>query len=61
MLAAKYNKPDCKIVDHYTYALTGDGCLQEGIAYEAASLAGTLKLGKLILLYDKTILPLKEI
>ena len=53
MLAAKYNKPDCKIVDHYTYALTGDGCLQEGIAYEAASLAGTLKLGKLILLYDK--------
>ena len=53
MLAAKYNKQDCKIVDHYTYALTGDGCLQEGIAYEAASLAGALKLGKLILLYDK--------
>ena len=53
MLAAKYNKKDCKIVDHYTYALTGDGCLQEGIAYEAASLAGALKLGKLILLYDK--------
>ncbi len=53
MLAAKYNKPDIKIVDHYTYAFTGDGCLQEGISYEAASLAGTLGLGKLILLYDK--------
>lgn len=53
MLAAKYNKPGLEIIDHYTYAFTGDGCLQEGIAYEAASLAGTLGLGKLILLYDK--------
>ncbi len=53
MLAAKYNKPGLNIIDHYTYAFTGDGCLQEGIAYEAASLAGTLGLGKLILLYDK--------
>ncbi|MCH5164228.1 MAG: transketolase [Clostridiales bacterium] len=53
MLAAKYNKDDLSIIDHYTYAFTGDGCLQEGIAYEAASLAGTLGLGKLILIYDK--------
>lgn len=51
-LAAKFNKPGHKIVDHYTYALSGDGCLMEGISYEAASLAGTLKLGKLILMYD---------
>ncbi|MCL1843490.1 MAG: transketolase [Defluviitaleaceae bacterium] len=51
-LAATFNKPDAKIVDHYTYALCGDGCLQEGVAAEAVSLAGTLKLGKLILLYD---------
>lgn len=53
MLSAKYNKPGLEIVDHYTYAFTGDGCLQEGISYEAASLAGTLGLNKLILLYDK--------
>ena len=51
-LAAKFNKADCAIVDHYTYALCGDGCLMEGISAEAASLAGTLGLGKLILLYD---------
>jgi len=51
-LAATFNKPDAKLVDHYTYALCGDGCLQEGVAYEAISLAGTLQLGKLILLYD---------
>ncbi|MCL1842220.1 MAG: transketolase [Defluviitaleaceae bacterium] len=51
-LAAKFNKPDAKLVDHYTYALCGDGCLQEGVAAEAVSLAGTLGLGKLILLYD---------
>lgn len=51
-LAAKFNKPDAKLVDHYTYALCGDGCLQEGVAAEAVSLAGTLALGKLILLYD---------
>jgi transketolase len=50
--AAKFNKPDAKLVDHFTYVFCGDGCLQEGIAYEAASLAGTLGLGKLILLYD---------
>ncbi len=52
-LAAKFNKEDIKLIDHYTYVLVGDGCLQEGIQYEAASLAGTLKLGKLICIYDK--------
>ncbi|MBO4262926.1 MAG: transketolase, partial [Clostridia bacterium] len=52
-LAAKFNREGYPIVDHYTYALTGDGCMMEGIEYEAASLAGTLKLGKLIVLYDK--------
>ncbi len=51
-LAAKYNKDGLKIVDHYTYAICGDGCLEEGIAYEACCFAGTNKLGKLILLYD---------
>ncbi len=51
-LAAVFNKPGYDIVDHYTYALCGDGCLMEGVSSEAASLAGTLKLGKLILLYD---------
>ncbi len=51
-LAAKFNKPGFPIVDHYTYALCGDGCLQEGISYEACSFAGTHALGKLILFYD---------
>lgn len=51
-LAAKFNRPEYPIVDHYTYAMCGDGCMMEGISYEAASLAGTLKLSKLILLYD---------
>lgn len=51
-LAAKFNKEGYPIVDHYSYALVGDGCLMEGISYEAAALAGTLKLGKLIVLYD---------
>ncbi|MCL2573674.1 MAG: transketolase [Defluviitaleaceae bacterium] len=51
-LAATFNRPSFPIVDHYTYVLCGDGCLQEGVASEAASLAGTMKLGKLILLYD---------
>ncbi len=51
-LAAKFNKDGYPIVDHYTYALTGDGCLMEGVAYEALSLAGTLKLDKFIVLYD---------
>lgn len=52
MLAEKFNKPDCELINHYTYALCGDGCMMEGIENEAASLAGTLKLGKLIVLYD---------
>ena len=51
-LADKFNKEGFPIVDHYTFALCGDGCMQEGIENEAASLAGSLKLGKLILLYD---------
>tara|TARA_Y100001968_G_scaffold226184_1_gene208967 strand:+ start:5897 stop:7855 length:1959 start_codon:yes stop_codon:yes gene_type:complete len=51
-LAAKFNKPNSTIVDHYTYVIMGDGCNQEGIASEACSLAGHLKLGKLIALYD---------
>lgn len=51
-LAEKFNRPGHEIVDHYTYVLTGDGCLMEGISAEAASLAGTLELGKLIVLYD---------
>lgn len=51
-LAAKFNTPEFKVVDHYTYALCGDGCLQEGVASEAASLAGTMGLSKLIVLYD---------
>ncbi len=51
-LAARYNKPGYDVVNHYTYAVCGDGCLEEGISYEAASFAGTHKLGKLILLYD---------
>jgi len=51
-LAAKFNKPDAQVVDHYTYVIMGDGCNQEGVASEACSLAGHLKLGKLIALYD---------
>ena len=51
-LAAKFNKPDCQIVDHYTYAILGDGCNMEGISGEACSLAGHWGLGKLIALYD---------
>ncbi len=51
-LAAKYNRPGHTIVDHYTFALVSDGDLMEGISHEAASLAGHLKLGKLVYLYD---------
>jgi len=52
VMAERYNEAGYNIVDHYTYALCGDGCMMEGIESEAASLAGTLKLGKLIVLYD---------
>lgn len=51
-LAAKFNRADAKVVDHYTYVIMGDGCNQEGVSSEACSLAGHLKLGKLIALYD---------
>ncbi|EGV29933.1 transketolase [Thiorhodococcus drewsii AZ1] len=51
-LAAQFNKPDHEIVNHYTYAFLGDGCLMEGISHEACSLAGALGLGKLIAIYD---------
>lgn len=51
-LGARFNKEGYPVVDHYTYVLGGDGCMMEGINYEAFSLAGTLKLNKLIVLYD---------
>src|ERR687892_1830282 len=51
-LADHYNRPDHQIINHHTYAIVSDGDLQEGVASEAASLAGTLRLGKLIYLYD---------
>lgn len=51
-LAEKFNKPGYEVVNHYTYSIVGDGCLMEGISGEASSLAGTLGLGKLIVLYD---------
>ncbi|MEW6342715.1 MAG: transketolase [Pseudomonadota bacterium] len=52
LLATEFNKPDAKIVDHHTYVFVGDGCLMEGISHEACSLAGVLKLNKLIAFYD---------
>ncbi|PLS08453.1 transketolase [Neobacillus cucumis] len=51
-LAAKFNKEGFPVIDHYTYALVGDGDLMEGISYEAMSMAGHMKLGKLVVLYD---------
>lgn len=51
-LATRYNKTDYPVIDHYTYVLCGDGDMQEGVTYEASSLAGHLSLGKLIVLYD---------
>ena len=52
LLAREFNRPGFDIVDHYTYAFVGDGCLMEGISHEVASLAGTLRLNKMIWLYD---------
>ncbi|TBR40382.1 MULTISPECIES: transketolase [Dyella] len=52
VLAAHFNRPGHEIVDHHTYVFLGDGCLMEGISHEAASLAGTWKLGKLVAVYD---------
>ena len=51
-LAARYNRDNLPLIDHYTYVFLGDGCLMEGVSAEACSLAGTLGLGKLICLYD---------
>lgn len=59
-LAARYNKPDFKIIDHFTYCLASDGDLMEGVGSESASLAGHLKLGKLICLYDNNHITLSE-
>lgn len=58
-LAATFNKPEFPVVDHYTYVLGGDGCMMEGISSEAFSLAGTLGLSKLIVIYDSNKSPLK--
>ena len=52
VLAARFNRPGHDIVDHHTFVFVGDGCLMEGISHEACSLAGTLKLGKLVAIYD---------
>ncbi len=57
-LAAVYNRPSFEVVDHHTFALLGDGDLMEGVSHEAASLAGTLGLGKLIFLYDDNLISL---
>ena len=57
-LAAVYNRPGFNVVDHYTYGICGDGDLMEGVSHEAASLAGTLGLGKLIFLYDDNLISL---
>ncbi|MCS5939747.1 transketolase [Klebsiella variicola] len=51
-LAAQFNRPGHEIIDHFTYAFMGDGCMMEGISHEVCSLAGTLKLGKLVAFYD---------
>src|ERR1700678_2180760 len=57
-LAARYNRPGYNIVDHFTYVMCGDGDLMEGVSHEAASLAGTLRLGKMIYLYDDNLVSL---
>lgn len=57
-LAAAYNKPGYEIVNHHTYVLCGDGDMMEGVSHEACAMAGTMKLGKLILLYDDNLISL---
>ncbi len=57
-LAATYNRPGFNVVDHHTFVMCGDGDLMEGLSHEAASLAGTLSLGKLIVLYDDNLISL---
>jgi transketolase len=57
-LAARFNKPDCSVIDHYTYVIATDGDLMEGVSAEACSLAGHLGLGKLIVLYDDNLISL---
>jgi transketolase len=57
-LAAVYNRPGFEVVNHHTYALLGDGDLMEGVSHEAASLAGTLALGKLTFIYDDNLISL---
>jgi transketolase len=57
-LAARYNRPGYNVVDHFTYVMCGDGDLMEGVSHEAASLAGTLRLGKMIYLYDDNLISL---
>ena len=52
LLSSRVNKKDFTLINHLTYVFCGDGCLMEGITHEACSLAGTLKLGKLIVVYD---------
>ena len=52
LLAQRFNRPEYEIVDHHTYVFMGDGCLMEGISHEAASLAGTWGLGKLVAFWD---------
>jgi transketolase len=57
-LATRFNRPGFEIIDHHTYSLVGDGCMMEGLTAEASSLAGHLKLGKLIALYDDNLISL---